>query len=177
MYAIIFNSESATGLLKPSGLKRGILSDTITRMVVLSEGSDIAPGSLLTYVQSLGEPVEVKETCYGLMVQGDRQTVDKVINALKERAPYSVFTKERAFCIGEKRKCRIGKSKGISGAARPGFHQLKIEAQLLDDLGKALKAVDVGENEVTEKESFRLNDEDLEAMVVQILSKEKVVDH
>lgn len=152
------------------------MSDPVTRMIVLSDDSDVTPGHLVAHVQSLGEPIEVKETCYGLMLQGEKETVERVISAIRRKAPYSAFSKERAFCIGEKRKCRTGNGGGLSGASRPGFHQLMIESRLLSDLGTALKAADDGEQGGPKEESPRPDEKELRRMVERVLSEERVVE-
>ena len=149
------------------------LPRVVTRMVVLSEEADIMPGQLLIWAQSSEESLELKETCYGLMIQGEEEAVSRVVGRLRERLPYSIFCKERGFCIGDKTRCRTGKKGGWAGAARPGFHQLERESRLLATLGRALEAVEANEEIKLEGTACQaLDEETLRLMVQKILSAE-----
>jgi putative methanogenesis marker protein 6 len=124
------------------GSKRNRLNSNETRIIVLSEEADLTTENLLSFARSLGEPVILKGTCFGIIVEGEGEAVHRIVQALKRKAPYSVFTKERGYCIGDKRKCRKGEEGRISGAPRPGFYQLELESQMLSKVGRAMATVD-----------------------------------
>jgi putative methanogenesis marker protein 6 len=148
------------------------MADRVTRIIVLAENSDLTPGQLATLAYSLSEPVDLKETCFGLMVQGERESVKKVLEKIRAKAPYSVFSKERGFCIGERKKCRLGKEGGISGAPRVGFHQLEMESHMLTIIGQAIEAVERNEeNGAIQGKPKRLDEDSLLEAVRQILSE------
>jgi putative methanogenesis marker protein 6 len=145
-------------------------SVTETRMIVLAEDLCITPEQLLTIACSLAEPVEIKATCYGLIVQGPQESVRRVVAAVRAKAPYSVFTKERGFCIGHRAKCRRGRPGGASGAPRPGFHQLELEAGMLTMIGEALEALERNdEAEAPKGRRKPLDETSLKRMVDDIL--------
>lgn len=118
------------------------MSSIETRIIVLSRGSSFTLGKLLTMARSLNEPVVIKKTCYGIIVEGEREVVKRVVRVLKDSSPYDIFTKQRGYRVGDMRKCRKGEDGLISGAPRTGFHQLEKEMQMMLLIGKAMEVVD-----------------------------------
>ncbi len=150
-----------------------LLPPFVTHIVVLSEETDVSPGQLLAWAQSTGEPLELKETCYGLMIQGEEDAVYNALKKIRRKAPYEVFSKERAFCIGDRSRCRNGRRGGWSGTSRPGFHQLERESRLLSIVGRALKAVDACEEIAGEvRLPNRIDEEALRSIVNKVLEEE-----
>ena len=118
------------------------MSSIETRIIVLSRGSSFTLGRLITTTRSIDEPIVIKETCYGIIIEGDREVVRRVVRTLKESSPYDLFTKKRGYCVGEMRKCRKGEDGLMSGAPRTGFYQLEKEVQMLRLISEAMKVVD-----------------------------------
>jgi putative methanogenesis marker protein 6 len=116
--------------------------EQITKMVVISDSE--LPSDIAISAYKVSSDVTIKETCYGLMVTGRRQEVDKVVNAVRKTAPTRIFVKERGFPPGDSRRCRANRG----GGPRPGFHQLKEELDLLPDIGKGLVLVERGSKPV-----------------------------
>jgi putative methanogenesis marker protein 6 len=116
--------------------------EQITKMVVISDSE--LPSDIAISAYKVSSDVTIKETCYGLMVTGRRQEVDKVVNAVRKIAPTRIFVKERGFPPGDSRRCRANRG----GGPRPGFHQLKEELDLLPDIGKGLVLVERGSKPV-----------------------------
>jgi len=141
------------------------LAESVTRMVILAEDSDVTPVQLVSWARSIGGPVQLKETCYGLLVEGERSAVDGVVKALRSRAPGSVFSKERGYGIQDPRKCRSGRNRVISGGPRCGFHQLELESRLLADVGEASESVVGGERASAPKTGKRPSEEEVRAFV------------
>jgi len=116
--------------------------ENITKMVVISDAE--LPSDIAISAYKVSSNATIKETCYGLMVTGRRQEVDKVVNAVRKIAPTRIFVKERGFPPGDSRRCRANRG----GGPRPGFHQLKEELDLLPDIGKGLVLVERGSKPV-----------------------------
>jgi putative methanogenesis marker protein 6 len=116
--------------------------ENITKMIVISDAE--LPSDIAISAYKVSSDVTVKETCYGLMVTGKRQEVDKVVDAVRKVNPTKIFVKERGFPPGDLRRCRANRG----GGPRPGFHQLKEELDLLPDIGKGLVLVERGSKPV-----------------------------
>jgi putative methanogenesis marker protein 6 len=112
--------------------------EKITKMVVISDSE--LPSDIAISAYKVSSNVTIKETCYGLMVTGSREEVDKVVNEVRKVSPTKIFVKERGFPPGDSRRCRANRG----GGPRPGFHQLKNEIDLLPDIGKGLILVERG---------------------------------
>lgn len=120
--------------------------EKITKMVVIADTE--LPSDIAINAYKVTSDVTIKETCYGLMVTGKREEVDKVVNAVRKLNPYKIFVKERGFPPGDKRRCRANRG----GGPRPGFHQLKNEIDMLPDIGKGLVLVERGSKSVSQPE-------------------------
>ncbi len=113
-------------------------NELITKMVVISDGE--LPSELAINAYKISGDVVIKETCYGLMVTGKRQEVDRVVTEVRKFNPTKIFVKERGFPPGDARRCRANRG----GGPRPGFHQLKEEIDMLPDISKGLVLVERG---------------------------------
>lgn len=112
--------------------------ENITKMVVISDTE--LPSDIAINAYKVSSNVTIKETCYGLMVTGQREEVDKVVKEVRKLSPTSIFVKERGFPPGDARRCRANRG----GGPRPGFHQLKNEIDMLPDISKGLILVERG---------------------------------
>jgi putative methanogenesis marker protein 6 len=142
-----------------------------TRMIIISPSSGMTPDQLMTFASSFSEDVFLKETCYGLLLQGEDDMVRRVVRKIRKISPYALFSKQRGYPIEEKRKCRRGREGAISGGPRPGFHQLDAECMLLEAVGKALESLDSNElgKETTGNE--RMDEDTIRRLVNDILLK------
>ncbi len=116
-----------------------------TYVVMLSPDSNLTPSMLMEKVASIGG-VEYKETCYGLLIEGEEEDLERVMKALREMDPSRVFFKVRGYRIGDERVCR-GKR---GGGPRPGYFMLGAERETLINLSRALETRE--DVEVKEKE-------------------------
>ena len=114
--------------------------DAITKMVVINS-SKVLPSDVVIKLYESNADVMIKETCFGVMVSGERGIVDKLLLEIRKLDPYGIFIKERGFAPGEPYRCRATRR----GGARPGFHNLESEDRLLPHIASALKALDRGE--------------------------------
>jgi len=117
-----------------------------TRLIVIAPSSEITPDQVTRFIHSLDLNVSVKETCYGAMIEGEREVVREVLSRVRKLDPNRIFSKIRGFPIGDTRRCRA------HHGSRPGFPQLEKEWELLTVVERGLSAVERGERvEETER--------------------------
>jgi len=114
--------------------------DNITKMIVINS-SKVLPSDVVIKLYESNADVMIKETCFGVMVSGERSVVDKLLFETRKIDPYGIFIKERGFVPGEPNRCRATRR----GGARPGFHMLETEEKLLPQIAQGLRALDKGE--------------------------------
>lgn len=107
----------------------------ITRMFVIADNSSLTPQTVINYIVSLGKTLNIKDTCYGIMVEGDNDVVENVTLKVRDKFDGDVFSKHRAYPIGDERRCRATRG----GGARPGYYFLIEEYKMLPALSKVLK--------------------------------------
>ncbi|MDP2216272.1 MAG: methanogenesis marker 6 protein [Methanolobus sp.] len=112
-------------------------NDTLTKIVVISSDSVLPIDAAMRIYQS-DTNIVIKETCFGTMVTGPRDAVNRVVREVVDLDRNHIFVKERGFLPGDERRCRSSRG----GGPRPGFHYLRHEVQMLPTIGKALDAYD-----------------------------------
>jgi len=112
-------------------------NDVITKLVVTSSDS-VLPIDAAMKIYESSTDIVIKETCFGTMVTGPREAVDKVVKEIVDLDRNHIFVKERGFPPGDDRRCRASRG----GGTRPGFYFLKEEAMKLPMIGKALDKYD-----------------------------------
>ncbi|MBM5805885.1 MAG: DUF2102 domain-containing protein [Candidatus Verstraetearchaeota archaeon] len=120
-----------------------------TYVVMLSTDSDLTPSMLAERVAAIGG-VGYKVTCYGLLLEGEEEPLERVLKELRALDPNRVFFKVRGFRIGDERICRAKRG----GGPRMGFHMLGLEREALKNVSKALEG---GEVAVKEEVKGRLS--------------------
>jgi len=125
--------------------------ETITKMIVINS-SKLLPSDVAIKLYESKADVMVKETCFGVMVSGEREVVDSLLLSIRKMDPYGIFIKERGFAPGEPYRCRATRR----GGARPGFHNLETEDKILPHIASALKALDKGEIPGKKKQKKKL---------------------
>ncbi|MEM4233786.1 MAG: methanogenesis marker 6 protein [Candidatus Methanomethylicaceae archaeon] len=116
-----------------------------TFVVMLSPDSNLTPSMLMEKVAALGG-VNYKETCYGVLIEGEEAELEKVMKALREMDPNRIFFKVRGYRIGDERICRAKRG----GGPRPGYFMLGAERNVLKNVSKALEAEGLLEIKETE---------------------------
>jgi len=134
--------------------------DSITKMVVINS-SKLLPSDVVIKLYESNADVLVKETCFGVMVTGERQVVDSLLSGIRKLDPYGIFIKERGFAPGEPYRCRATRR----GGARPGFHNLESEDKLLPHIASALRALDKGEIPILKQKKKKLDIEKLKNII------------
>lgn len=136
--------------------------DTITKMVIINSTS-LMPSDIITKIYESNAEITLKETCFGVMVTGERSVVNELFTNIRKMDPYGIFIKERGLNPGEKFRCRATRG----GGARPGFHNLEKEDKLLPYIGSALRALDKGEVPERKKKLKKLDVDILKKIIMQ----------
>ncbi|MHC1584864.1 MAG: methanogenesis marker 6 protein [Candidatus Syntropharchaeia archaeon] len=135
-----------------------------TRIVVISPDSVITPEKMKSMIMNMDAGVTVKETCYGVLVEGRKDDVRKVIEEVRTFDRNGIYTKIRGFPIGDERICRATRS----GGPRPGFHQLELEYLLLPMIRKALNQLEKGDISIPEvQKKKKIPVEDLKGILAE----------
>lgn len=114
--------------------------DSITKMIVINSRK-VLPSDVVIKLYESNADVMIKETCFGVMVSGERSVVNSLLSEIRKMDPYGMFIKERGFTPGEPNRCRATRR----GGARPGFHMLETEDKILPHIAEGLRALDKGE--------------------------------
>jgi putative methanogenesis marker protein 6 len=134
--------------------------DTITKMVVINS-TKVLPSDVVIRLYESNANVMIKETCFGVLVSGERSVVDALLGSIRKMDPYGIFIKERGLSPGEPYRCRATRR----GGARPGFHTLETEEKMLPHIAQALRALDRGEIPVQKKKKIKLDVEKLKEII------------
>ncbi len=140
--------------------------DTITKMVVINS-TKVLPSDVVIKLYESNANVMIKETCFGVMVSGERSVVDSLLAGIRRMDPYGIFIKERGLSPGEPYRCRATRR----GGARPGFHTLETEEKLLPHIASALRALDRGEIPGKRIKRKKLDVEKLKEIIKEIEAK------
>jgi putative methanogenesis marker protein 6 len=112
-----------------------VLAGTVTKYVVV-ESFDITPADLGIRAYEISKDVMVKETCFGLVINGKEADVDRVTGELRKIDPDHIFVKDRGFPPGDPRRCRAN-----LGGARPGYHGMEQEMTVIPYVSLGLEAI------------------------------------
>ena len=121
----------------------------ITKYVITSPESDILPSDIAMKIYGSKYDVNVKETCFGVIISGEEEVIKPLVEEIRALDPSGIFIKERGFPPGDPRRCRGRRG----GGARPGYYMIESEAKLLPLISKALAYQAEGEATVSEAET------------------------
>ncbi|HUW67146.1 MAG TPA: methanogenesis marker 6 protein [Candidatus Nanoarchaeia archaeon] len=141
--------------------------DIISKMVVLHSTFTL-PSDLVIKIYESKADVTVKETCFGLIIEGKRQDVDLVAKEIRSLDPNRIFIKERGVPPGDPHRCRAGRG----GGAKPGFHMHEIEFTLLPFITEALEEIERGDVFEKKVKSPRITIEYLKKIIEEEGGKE-----
>lgn len=122
-----------------------------TRLFMISPRSMLTPDQLVRMVHAFGEGAIVKETCYGCLVEGSRELVAGILAKVRQKYPFEVFSKVRAYPCSDPRRCRA------QHGTRPGFAQLEEEWALLAKIQHGLEQVDAGASYTPPEKAERIS--------------------
>lgn len=129
-----------------------------TYVVMLSPDSNLTPSMLVEKVSKING-ITYKETCYGLLIEGEEEVIEEAIKELRSLDPNRIFFKVRGYRIGDERICRAKRG----GGPRPGFFMLGKERSVLENVAKALES----EGEVLKKEGKKKLDYEVLKKIVK----------
>ena len=121
----------------------------ITKYVITSPESDILPSDIAMKIYGSKYDVNVKETCFGVIISGEEDVIKSLVEEIRALDPSGIFIKERGFPPGDPRRCRGRRG----GGARPGYYMIESEAKMLPLISKALAYQAEGEAEGSEAET------------------------
>ncbi len=108
----------------------------VTKYVITSPESEILPSDIAMRIYGSKRDVHVKETCFGVIVNGEEDVIDDLLKEIRSLDPNGIFIKDRGFPPGDPRRCRGRRG----GGPRPGFFMLECEAKTLPMISRALEA-------------------------------------
>ena len=106
----------------------------VTKYVITSSESDILPSDIAMKIYGSKYDVSVKETCFGVVVNGEEKEIDALMKEIRAMDPTGIFIKDRGFPPGDPRRCRGRRG----GGARPGFYMIESESKMLPMISRAL---------------------------------------
>ena len=106
----------------------------VTKYVITSSESNILPSDIAMKIYGSKYDVLVKETCFGVIVNGEEDVVNALIKEIRSLDQAGIFIKDRGFPPGDPRRCRGRRG----GGARPGFYMIESESKMLPMISRAL---------------------------------------
>jgi putative methanogenesis marker protein 6 len=106
----------------------------VTKYVITSSESNILPSDIAMKIYGSKYDVLVKETCFGVIVNGEEDVVNALIKEIRSLDRAGIFIKDRGFPPGDPRRCRGRRG----GGARPGFYMIESESKMLPMISRAL---------------------------------------
>jgi putative methanogenesis marker protein 6 len=112
-----------------------VLAGSVTKYVVV-ESFDVTPADLAAHAYEISQGAMIKETCFGLVINGQSEEVDRIIAEIRRIDPDHIFIKDRGFPPGDARRCRAN-----LGGARPGFHGMEYEMTIIPYVSHGLEVL------------------------------------
>ncbi len=106
---------------------------TVTKYIVV-ESFDVTPADLAARAYEVAKGTMIKETCFGVVISGKEEEVNKVISEVRAMDPDHIFVKDRGFPPGDPRRCRAN-----LGGARPGYHGMEQEMTVIPYVSRGLE--------------------------------------
>ncbi|HZK30565.1 MAG TPA: methanogenesis marker 6 protein [Methanoregula sp.] len=106
---------------------------TVTKYMVV-ESFEITPADLALRAYEISQGVMIKETCFGIVINGNEKEVDHIIAELRKLDPEHIFVKDRGFPPGDPRRCRAN-----LGGARPGYNGMEHEMTIIPYVSHGLE--------------------------------------
>jgi putative methanogenesis marker protein 6 len=138
---------------------------SVTKYVVV-ESFEITPADLAIRGYEISKGAMIKETCFGLVVNGRAEEVDRIVTELRKIDPDHIFVKDRGFPPGDSRRCRAN-----LGGARPGYHGMEYEMGVIPYISHGLE-----ELAKRDENSVPAPENPLEQKVLDITTLKKLID-
>lgn len=138
----------------------------VTKYVVTAQDSDVLPSDIAMKMYESGREINVKETCFGVIIDGEEKDVEEMTSEIRAMDPNNIFVKDRGFPPGDPRRCRGHRG----GGARPGFYMLEYESEMLPLISAGLASEEQGEELAPAKEKKTLTEGRLEEIIEEEFS-------
>jgi putative methanogenesis marker protein 6 len=109
------------------------LAGTVTKYMVV-ESFEVTPADLALRAYEISQGVMIKETCFGIVINGKEKEVARIITELRKLDPEHIFVKDRGFPPGDPRRCRAN-----LGGARPGYNGMEHEMTIIPYVSHGLE--------------------------------------
>ena len=136
----------------------------VTKYVITSSESNVLPSDIAMKIYGSKYDVTVKETCFGVVINGEEDMINALIKEIRALDPAGIFIKDRGFPPGDPRRCRGRRG----GGARPGFYMIESESKMLPMISRALASE--GEVSATPEKKKPLAIKRLEEIIKEDLS-------
>ena len=137
-----------------------------TKYIITSPESDIMPSDIAMKIYGSKYNVNVKETCFGIMIDGEEDIINDLVREIREMDPNGIFVKDRGFPPGDARRCRGRRG----GGPRPGFYMIEHESKMLPLISKALASEEKSTSGVIRAKKKPIDIEKLESIIKTELS-------
>lgn len=138
----------------------------VTKYVVTSQDSDVLPSDIAMKIYESGHEINVKETCFGVIIDGEEDDIKETVNEIRAIDPNNIFIKDRGFPPGDPRRCRGHRG----GGARPGFYMMEYESKILPLISQGLASDELGEEISIPEEKTRPSVERIEELIKEEFS-------
>ena len=138
---------------------------TVTKYVVV-ESFDVTPADLALRAYEISQGVMIKETCFGIVINGKEDEVDRIVAELRKLDPDHIFVKDRGFPPGDPRRCRAN-----LGGARPGYNGMEYEMTIIPYVSNGLE-----ELKNRDESSIPAPENPLEHKALDIYKLKKLID-
>jgi putative methanogenesis marker protein 6 len=138
---------------------------TVTKYVVV-ESFDVTPADLALRAYEISQGVMIKETCFGIVINGKEAEVDRIVAELRKLDPDHIFVKDRGFPPGDARRCRAN-----LGGARPGYNGMEYEMTIIPYVSNGLE-----ELKNRDESSIPAPENPLEHKALDIYKLKKLID-
>ncbi len=126
-------SEAAAAGSAPT--HAGVGPGTVAKYVFV-DSPELTAADLALRAYEIAPAVQIKETCFGLVIAGAEAEVDRLVAEIRKFDPDRIFVKDRGFPPGDERRCRAN-----LGGARPGFYGHENEMRLVRYVSSGLRAL------------------------------------
>lgn len=86
----------------------------ITKYIITSPESEVLPSDIAMKIYGSQHNINVKETCFGIIINGEEEEVADLIKEIRAMDPTGIFIKDRGFP-----RAISGAAEG-TGVAEPG---------------------------------------------------------
>jgi putative methanogenesis marker protein 6 len=138
---------------------------SVTKYVVV-ESFEITPADLAIRGYEIANGAMIKETCFGLVVNGKEEDVDRIVTELRKMDPDHIFVKDRGFPPGDSRRCRAN-----LGGARPGYHGMEFEMTVIPYVSHGLE-----ELKKRDEATVPAPENPLDKKIIDITTLKKLID-